>query len=76
MKKRDLLICDLNQTEIAAKLGVSQPMVSKWFSGKVIPRIDNIVRICKALDITHEEFIEYLYARNQRLVELCKKQKR
>lgn len=75
MKKRDLLIHDLNQTEIARILGVSQPMISKWFSGKVVPRVENIVRICKALDISHEEFIDYIYARNHKLVQIRKKQK-
>ena len=48
MVKKDLLITNLTQTELAEKLGVSQPLVSKWFSGKVIPRPETLKRISLA----------------------------
>ena len=76
MKKRDLLLCSKTQQEIADELGVSQPMVSKWFSGSVIPRISTIYKICEVIDIEYSELVDYIYARNKKLVELSKKQKR
>ena len=76
MKKRDLLLCSKTQQEIADELGVSQPMVSKWMSGKVIPRVDTIYKICEVIEVPYSEFIDYIYARNRKLVELSKKQKR
>ncbi len=76
MKKRDLLLCAKTQQEIADELGVSQPMVSKWFSGKVIPRVTTIYKICEVIDVEYSELVDYIYARNRKLVELSKKQKR
>jgi transcriptional regulator with XRE-family HTH domain len=76
MKKRDLLLCSKTQQEIADELGVSQPMVSKWFSGSVIPRIATIYKICEVIEVEYSELVDYIYARNKKLVELSKKQKR
>jgi transcriptional regulator with XRE-family HTH domain len=76
MRKKDLLVCSMTQEQLAFRLGVSQPMVSKWFSGRTIPRIDTIDRICKVLEIPHQELIDFIYAKNLKLVELSKKQKR
>ena len=76
MKKRDLLLCSKTQQEIADELGVSQPMVSKWFSGIVIPRISTIYKLCEVIDVEYSELVDYIYARNKKLVELSKKQKR
>ena len=75
MKKRDLLLCSKTQKEIADELGVSQPMVSKWMSGKVIPRVDTNYKICEVIEVSFSEFVDYIYARNRKLGELSKKQK-
>lgn len=76
MKRKDILITHHNQVELAYLLGVSQPMVSKWMSGKVIPRPETMVRICKVLDIPVDEFIDFIYAKNKRLAELSQVKKR
>lgn len=67
MKKKDLLITELSQTELAKKLGVSQPLVSKWFSGKVIPRPETFKRIASATNTPIKELIDYIYAKNKDL---------
>ena len=67
MKKKDLLITELTQTELAEKLGVSQPLVSKWFSGRVIPRPETFKKIAKATGTPLYELIEYIYAKNKDL---------
>jgi transcriptional regulator with XRE-family HTH domain len=67
MKKKDLLITELTQTELAEKLGVSQPLVSKWFSGKVIPRPETFKRIALATDTPVRELIDYIYEKNKNL---------
>ena len=67
MKKKDLLITNLSQTELAVKLGVSQPLVSKWFSGKVIPRVETFKKISLATDTPVKELIDYIYAKNKNL---------
>lgn len=67
MKKKDLLITELTQTELAEKLGVSQPLVSKWFSGRVIPRPETFIRIANATNTPVKELIEYIYAKNKNM---------
>lgn len=67
MQKKDLLITNLTQTELAKKIGVTQPLVSKWFSGKVIPRPETFKRISEATNTPVNELIEYIYAKNKEL---------
>ena len=67
MKRKDLLITELTQCELADKLGVSQPLVSKWFSGKVIPRPETFKRLSLATNTPVKELIEYIYAKNKEL---------
>ena len=67
MKKKDLLITDLTQTQLAEKLGVSQALVSKWFSGKVIPRPLTFKKISIATNTPVKELIDYIYEKNKDL---------
>jgi transcriptional regulator with XRE-family HTH domain len=67
MVKKDLLITGLTQDQLAEKLDVSQSLISKWFSGKVIPRPVTIKRICSVCDVTEKEFIDYIYKKHNRL---------
>ena len=69
MVKKDLLVTGLTQDQLAEKLGVSQSLICKWFSGKVIPRPVTIKRICNACDISEKEFIDYIYEKHNRLNE-------
>lgn len=69
MVKKDLLVTGMTQDQLAEKLGVSQSLICKWFSGKVIPRPNTIKRICNACDISEKEFIDYIYEKHNRLNE-------
>jgi transcriptional regulator with XRE-family HTH domain len=69
MQKKDLLITNLTQTELAEKLGVSQPLVSKWFSGKVIPRPETFRKISLATGTPIKELIDYIYEKNNKELE-------
>ena len=69
MVKKDLLITGLTQDQLAEKLDVSQSLISKWFSGKVIPRPVTIKRICSVCDVTEKEFIDYIYEKHNKLNE-------
>ncbi len=67
MQKKDLLITGYTQEQLADKLQVSQSLVSKWFSGKVIPRPSTIKRICFACQVSEKEFIDYIYEKHNRI---------
>ena len=69
MVKKDLLITGLTQDQLAEKLDVSQSLISKWFSGKVIPRPVTIKRICSVCEVSEKEFIDYIYEKHNRINE-------
>lgn len=51
---------NINNNELAKKLGISRQAVSKWFNGKSKPRSDKLVKIAKALNITVDNLLEVL----------------
>ncbi len=50
---KDIMVdMNLNQTELAEKVGVKQSQVSEWLNGKSKPGYDSLKAICKGLDIS------------------------
>ena len=43
---------NVSQMRLAQLLGISQPLVSSWECGKVMPGIDDVARIESALGVT------------------------
>lgn len=41
---------------LAEKMGISQSSVCNWYYADVIPSLSNIENVCKALNITVEQF--------------------
>ncbi len=50
-RRKDL---KMTQEELGKILGVQKAFISKFESGKRIPRVDTFLRICKALDLKVE----------------------
>ena len=65
VKRTDSLPFDLTQTELALKLGVTQPLVSKWLSGKVIPRPSTLKKISTATNVPVNEIIKHIYSKHE-----------
>lgn len=40
------------QKEIAHKLGVTQPCVARWLSGRHVPNVDTVARLAHAYDVS------------------------
>ena len=60
---KDIMIdFNLNQTQLAEKIGFKQSQVSEWLKGKSKPGYDSIKAICLALDI----FADRLLGLNER----------
>jgi len=70
MQRKDMMITNLTQMELAEKLGVSQPLVSRWMSGKCMPRVKTIQKIALVTGCTEEELLMYLYDKNKELARL------
>lgn len=67
MKKKDLLITNLTQVQLAEKLGVKQPLISKWFSGKVIPRPETLKKLSDVTGTPLSVLIQYIYEKHQNM---------
>ena len=41
----------MTQTEIAAKVGIKQPTVGQYLSGRSMPALDKFANLCAVLDV-------------------------
>ena len=48
---------NLNQTQLADKLGLKQSQISEWLKGKSKPGYDNIKLICQTLGISADRLL-------------------
>lgn len=48
---------NLNQTQLAEKIGLKQSQISEWLKGKSKPGYDSVKQICKALQISADRVL-------------------
>lgn len=58
-----LRICDVTQTELARRCGISNARISRYASGERTPSIDVAMQICDALDMDLGDFARLGYVR-------------
>jgi len=58
IKKIRVIDLDLNQKQFAKKLGITQPMVSKYENGEIIPPAQILLKIAKLGKTTMEKILE------------------
>ena len=51
---------NLTQIEIAKAMGVQQPQVSNWLTGKRLPTASNLIRLADILKLYPEELLVQL----------------
>jgi transcriptional regulator with XRE-family HTH domain len=49
----------LSQTELAARVGVSQQTVSRWEGGTAIPQADRVIALARVLDLEEDRLLGY-----------------
>ena len=47
----------LSQTELANKIGVTQSMISHYASGRKLPALDTLSKLCSILDLDANEIL-------------------
>lgn len=47
----------LPQTELAKKLGIKQPTVGQYLSGRAMPALDTFANLCAILDLDPAEIL-------------------
>ena len=50
--KEELNACPLTKAEIAARVGVSPEMITRYVTTKKLPKLDTFARLCKELDLS------------------------
>ena len=58
IKKIRVIDLDMNQKRFARKLGITQPMVSKYENGEIIPPAEILLKIAKLGKTTIERILE------------------
>ena len=58
IKKVRVIDLDMNQKEFAKKLGISQPMVSKYEKGETIPSAAILLRVARLGQMTVDKILE------------------
>ena len=53
--KRVMFIKRVDQTELSKRTGISQPLLSRYMTGKTTPSFYNVDRICKALECSVDD---------------------
>ena len=49
----------ITQAQLAERLGIKQPMIARWETGKRKPKIETLMRIAKALGVQWTELWGY-----------------
>lgn len=50
-------LCGLTQTELAKRLGVSQPSIAHYIKGDKFPALDTFANLCAVLDLDANEIL-------------------
>ena len=48
---------NFTQVELAERLGVKQPSMSQYVSGRVMPALDTLANLCKVLDLDANDIL-------------------
>ena len=48
---------DMKQDELAKRIGVSQSMIPHYISGRKMPALDTLSRLCSVLDLDANEIL-------------------
>ncbi len=49
--------CGLTQTELANRLGITQPCITHYMKGRKMPALDTFANLCKVLDISADDIL-------------------
>ena len=59
------MIRGLSQQQLAKKIGVTQPQISDWMTGKKTPNSGNLSKLAEAMDMAEEDLARLLTIRRK-----------
>ncbi|MCC5805376.1 MAG: helix-turn-helix transcriptional regulator [Opitutales bacterium] len=63
----------LSQSDVAAALGLTRAAVSKWFTGKSLPRPAELLKLGRLLGLRYTELVEQVNAVEEPIVAFRKR---
>ena len=57
---REIKNSGLTQTELAKRLGIKQPTVGQYISGRALPALDTFANLCIVLDLDPSEILDII----------------
>ena len=53
----DIRNSGMTQTELARRLGIRQPTIGQYLSGRSMPALDTFANLCKVLDVDANDIL-------------------
>lgn len=47
----------MTQTELACKVGIKQPTIGQYLSGRAMPSLETFANLCKVLDVSSDDIL-------------------
>ena len=55
--KREIESCGISKTEIANKVGISKATLSQYLSGRALPTLPTLTKMCIVLDCSADDIL-------------------
>lgn len=52
---------DINGAQLGRRIGVEREVISRWATGKAIPRPSNVKKMAEALNVPYLELLQVFY---------------
>lgn len=56
-----LKAADINGAQLGRRIGVNREVISRWATGKALPRPNNVKKIAEALEVNYHEMLQVFY---------------
>ncbi len=56
-----LKAADINGAQLGRRIGVEREVISRWATGKAIPRQSNVKKMAEALGVNYIELLQVFY---------------
>ena len=55
--RKQILLCPKSKSQIAGELGISNPTLSQYLSGRILPSLVTFAKLCKVIDCSADDIL-------------------
>lgn len=60
LKLKEILVKkQISQVELSKAMGISTVSLSSWATGKAMPSVETLIRLCEYLEVGLEDLVDY-----------------